>query len=146
MISKRLALKGLAGTLIAGTLSLTSISSASAGRAYLGGIDLWRYCQEKFGPTATAKLPREWAKYIPGIQHDPYSWRCVGSKFHMPLFPPAQATYDPAHQFLVRRVPVDFDEACRMQYGSDAKAELMRQWDPYAWQCYRDLPDGGYYA
>lgn len=73
----------------------------------LGGLDLDRYCKEKFGPNAVARL-------FGGTD-----WFCTGS-----------GTFNEIS-------PNRMTEACEWQYGrSDLYARMLNPTDPYSWRCF----------
>lgn len=114
-------------------IGLLNAPSAFADEVHLGGIDFDRYCSTKY-TLASASLPWGWAR----INTNPYSWKCVGPSWLM-IAPTVKAGGPNMQNTLVGEKGVDFNEACRMQYGDDAFAVVGKEKDPYSWQCRKNV-------
>lgn len=74
----------------------------------LGTLDMFRFCDTRYGESASASLAGD----------DAYSWQCVVRK---PIF----ATK-----------AIDVDDACSEQWGVPARAHTSDPDQPYSWECY----------
>lgn len=82
----------------------------------LGGMDLNRFCDSKYGNTlffSDARLR----------QFNVYGWKC--------------AVYTFVSRWHLWDNSIDTNEVCRQQYGNGAASAFRRYSDPYSWYCYR---------
>lgn len=87
----------------------------------VGAIDLNAYCQKKMGGKAELK-----DKTIKG-------WRCMAAKDAKGA---ATASGGATNAVNTKyNTSISMDDACKMQYGENAKAEASNPKDPYSWRC-----------
>jgi len=101
---------GFGLTLLAITLQQASGSERQPKGTPLGTVDMTGYCEARFGERAKAIHPD------PGA----FGWHCWVSV-----------------NGVLKSHEIDLDEACTLQYGSPAYAELISVDDPYGWLCKR---------
>jgi hypothetical protein len=94
-----------------GAIAAAQLTGAANTRSQgypLGAIDFDQYCQSMYGERAIPLLSRPTAS----------GWQC---------------NWRPNGIFAAE--PVDFDQACAVQYGAPAFAQVIDPDWPYSWQC-----------
>lgn len=92
--------------LLAGA-ALTAGFFATSAQAEQRGLDLEWYCQQVYGPGASAFYENRW---------DAYTWRCT---LGMSMY------------------EISIEDACDVQYGREWYAGLRDRWDAFSWYCER---------
>ncbi len=117
-----------------GTAGAAGETTLSPGPRYLGGLDLWEYCAERYGGELILRN-RWWGA-------GPYDWRCrvstisrdvsvsVGQRRSVDVGVSAGRAYTD-YQF-------SFDAVCEAQHGRGAYAMLINDpHSPNSWRCFR---------